>query len=203
MGGTKMVKAKKTTTTKREDDAVNHAKHFMQLKQTLDNLKENYREFFNKDIDVGGIMEECAVGDTVEKPKSECVLSTLDSPKSCPTRDVPQKIVDAIKLLALEDQTLTPWLPEKRGEIPHTWFVCYINDTVPNTKKRGWEKYHCSRRCRNTLCVAGDHLCWESHKERLSRNNDFCRAPCPNGEDCEYNCVNTCHCQDTHKPHCL
>jgi hypothetical protein len=194
---------KEKTTTKAYSAAVYHAKRFIRIKQTLDNLKEHYSELCDDYIDVDALMLQCAVENTKKQRHGVCTVSTLESQKGCPGRDVPKVIVDAIDFMEKKDKSLVSWLPYKRGRIPHTWFVCYVNDIVPNIKQRGWKEYHCSHRCNNSSCVTSDHLCWESHKTKLSRRDDLCRAPCPNGDDCEDNCVNSCHCQGIHEPHCL
>jgi hypothetical protein len=196
---------KPTNTPNQASTRTTPAKNFMAMRETLDNLNENC-----EDIDVIGIMEDCAEESIADKRSSSrlgskkkegnCRLSALNTPK----KSMPAILMRAIKALKEEDATLVPWEGRLGStSLSHTWFVCYIYDIVPDITKPGWEEFHCSHICNDSSCVASDHLCWESHKTKLSRRLKSCRAPCPNGDDCENNCVNSCHCQGIHEPHCL
>jgi len=188
---TKSRKSKKSKTTQ---PMTNHAERFMEMVETFNTVKKCF-------VEVDELLKKCADEDTVQKKGTQCTISTLEPKKRGQFRTIPKLVVDGILVLQKEGESIS-WDPSQKGKIPHKWLVCYVNNIFPNTKLRGWKKFQCSHRCGVDICVTPDHLCWESQETRESRKDHLCREKCPN-EDCENNCVNMCHCQEIHKPHCL
>lgn len=170
------------------------AKAFMDFRETLDNLNNTYKE-----IDVVKIMRR-----TMEKNvkiDGVCVVSKLkDCESSNPRKGIPKKILDFVSRMQTEHEHLVKWKPVDRAKKPHSWFVCYVYNIVPDETEDGWELCQCSHICVNGKCVTAEHLCWESASENQSRGNRFCRKKCTH-DDCDT--INVCHCQEFHDPPCI
>jgi hypothetical protein len=192
--------------------SIDHAKRFMEFRTSLKNVEKKTK------VQVKRLMQEATNSFVAIGFKcTESVHSGSDKRKSVPA-GIMRGIFEVLQMEGKEEgeeeeeeeeeeekKTLVPWpvdikSPKAEKKVPHTWFVCYLFDILPDVNEEGWERFQCSHRCINSACVTPDHLCWESASENQSRGNSFCRKPCTH-KDCK--AFNSCSCQCNHKPHCL
>lgn len=174
----------------------------MAFYRTLKMLQVEYT-LNDEDKDVLQMMRDDAKKKTCWDVDSGCCLSTLKdtSSGSNPRKGLRALIInDILKMQTKCRATNVGWVPVDKAKIPHSWFVCFVHNVLPNVQNPNWKTFQCSHRCTNSVCVNPLHLCWENASTNQSRGNPYCKRRCVH-TTCTAN--NVCECQGFHVPSCI